>query len=109
MEDKSISLQDELVKIFAKAVKDVFDREKNDSKYMNQTFLGVRYRAYKGIKAIVKKAFKDMYKLLALSIASHRTKEHGEDKTWTIKTLSRSMSAEAVSVGTRSYWNPWKK
>ena len=98
-----------IVSIFEKELTAVFKREAEDKSYMNQSILGCRWRAFWGIFVAINKSFPEMVKTLALSIAIHRTKEHGDDKTRTIKSLSRSLGDEKTEkikgAETRAYWS----
>lgn len=110
-ETNGLSLCLFLVDIFKKHAEAVFKKEyeldgKDGKKnYMPQTIFGCRVRAFIGILEIMRLAFPEMYKVLALSIACHRQKTHGEDKSKTITKISRSLSAQTVEkVTTSSFW-----
>ena len=102
-----MNLVDQLVNIFKGALTAVFEREATDSKYMNQSVLGCRWRAFWGIMEACRKSIKPMTKVLALSIAKHREKKHGEDKSRTISSLTRSMTDEQIKASTSesSFWD----
>ena len=105
MENKDhMILCEEIIKIFAAAMRKIFSRENSEDKYMKQTFLGCRFRAFVAIAAAVKESFKPMYKILALAIAKHRTEKHGDSKEKTIATLSRSMTTSEIKAATNSGW-----
>jgi len=97
-----------IVAIFERELTVVFKREAEDKTYMNQSVLGCRWRAFWGILVAINKSFPEMVKTLALSIALHRTKHHGDNKTKTIRTLSRSLGDEktekATGASTMSFW-----
>ena len=96
-----MNLIDTLVEEFKRSLTQVFNKELVDKNYMKQTVLGCRWRAFWGITVAVYKS--DMVKILALAIAEHRQKEHGENKTRTINTLSRSVSSS--SSRSTNFWN----
>ena len=101
-----MNLIDELVLAFKTALTEVFTLEADKTKnYMNQSILGCRWRAFWGIFVAVKKS--NIINILALSIAKHRQEKHGENKTRTIKNISRSMTDEQIKASTSksSFWN----
>ncbi len=91
--------------VFSKSLKDVFQRELDDPKFMNPTFLGTRFRAFKMMFYAVSKSFKPMYRMLALAIAKHRHDKHMENKTRTMKKLSRKMTHDQIEKATSRGWN----
>lgn len=99
-----MNLIDELVLAFKTALTEVFTLEADKTKnYMNQTILGCRWRAFWGIFVAVKKS--NIINILALSIAKHRQENHNEDKTRTIKSISRSLTNEQIKASTaKSGW-----
>lgn len=103
-----MTLIEAIVEEFKEALTEVFKREAEDEKYMKQTILGCRWRAFWGIFVACKKSIIPMTKILALSIAKHREEEpHNEDKSKTISSLTRSMTDEQIekSGGKVSWWN----
>ena len=102
-----MNLIDQLVNIFKGALTTVFEQEATDSKYMNQSILGCRWRAFWGIMEACRKSIIPITKVLALSIAKHREEEHGEDKSRTISSLTRSMTDEQIkaSEAKAGYWS----
>jgi len=96
------------LKVFERELTAVFKREATDPKYMNQTILGCRWRAFWGIVVAYHKALPEMVQTLALSIALHRTEKHGDNKTRTIKSLSRSLGDEKtaeIAQAKTDWWN----
>ena len=91
-----MNLIDQLTEVFRKALTAVFKREAEDKKYMNQSILGCRWRAFWGILVAIHKSFSSMVKILALAIAKHRVMKHGDNKSRTITSLTRSMSDEQI-------------
>lgn len=102
-----MNLIDSIVEIFRESLTTVFKREANEEKYMRQTILGTRWRAFWGIFVAVVNAFKPMVRALAYAIAKHRQEAHNEDKTRTLKSISRSMSNEELekAAETQAYWS----
>jgi len=96
-----MNLIDELVLAFKTALTEVFELEADKTKnYMNQSILGCRWRAFWGIFVAVKKS--NIINILALSIAEHRQREHNENKTRTIKSISRSLTSEQIKASKAS-------
>lgn len=101
-----MTLKESIVAEFMKGLTEVFEKEKNSKYYMNQTILGCRWRAFWGVVVACISAIPDMTKILAMSIAKHRESDHGEDKSRTIRSLTRSMSDEQIKASTSSsFWN----
>lgn len=84
----------------------VFTREDQDPRYMNQTVLGCRWRAFWGILVIFKNSLKRCVNILAYAIAKHRVEKHGEDKkVKTMITLQSQMSGEDLEKASSRGWN----
>jgi hypothetical protein len=102
-----MNLIDQIVAVFKEALTAVFKREAEEKNYMKQSIFGCRWRAFWGITVAFIKSIKAMRNILAMAIAKHRTLKHGDDKTRTIRSLTRSMSDEQIkaSEGTNSWWD----
>ena len=104
-EENGLSLAREIAEIFYNVFNKIVIREQADKKYMNQTILGVRFRAFIAVLEAFRLSFLEIYRFLALCIANHRQVNHGENKAKTIEKLSRSMTSEMVTKATKAYWN----
>lgn len=91
-----------LVKSFRKGIKEVLFREEKEAGYLSHDqFDTCTSRA----KAILTEAIKRPLNILALAIAEHREKFHGENHYKEKNDLSRQMTTKEVSISTRGWWN----
>ena len=91
-----------LVNSFRKGIKAVLFREEKEAGYLSHDqFDTCLSRA----KAIIMEAVKNPLKILALAIAFHREKFHGEDHSKEINDLSRQMTDKEVKLSTQSWWH----
>lgn len=107
-----MTLIQKIAAVFERELTKVFEREqKEDGKngrpnYMKQSILGCRWRAFWGIFVAVIKSFPEMVNILGLSIAVHREEKHNENKTRTIRSLSRKTGLNRSSVkNAGGFWN----
>lgn len=97
---------DNIISVIKEEAVKVFTREEKDPKYMRQSFLGCRWRAFKGILVIFKKSLKRCVNILAYAIAKHRVEKHGEDKkVKTMITLQSKMSGDDFEKASTRGWN----
>ena len=90
-----------LVKSFRKGLKEVLFREEKEAGYLSQDqFSTCMLRA----KAIIMEAIDKPLHVLALAIALHREKFHGETCYKEKQEISRQMSAKEVKLSTRGWW-----
>ena len=104
-----MTLIDSLLQILREEIEAVFLKEKENKNYMKQTILGCRWRAFWGVLVMLKNAFPRMQKVLAYAIAKHRVEKHNDNKTGTMRSLSRAMSEDdkELSINASSWWeNP---
>jgi len=81
---------------FEKSLTAVFEREQQEPKYLKQTVLGCRWRAFKGLTIAFLKCLPTMVNLGAYAIAKHRQEEHGEDKTTTIRSIAKKLTGDKI-------------
>ena len=95
-----MKLSKKLAEIFEEEFEKVFEKEKTDKDFLKQEdFSNCRERAQAGIEI----AMENVISTLALTIALHREKEHGDN---TIEEQASLLSAGAdPEVSTRSWWN----
>lgn len=105
MEEKDHMLLCEgIINIFGDALRSIFKREACDKKYMRQTILGSRFRAFVAILTAVVQSFGSMVKVLALAIAKHRFEHHNEKTIKTQESLKRSMTSSEIETATQAGW-----
>lgn len=106
MEEKDhMILCEGIINIFGDALRGIFKREAVEKKYMRQTILGSRFRAFVAILVAVLKSSKPMYRVLALAIAKHRFEHHNEKTIRTQESLKRSMTSSEIEKATTRGWN----
>lgn len=105
-QDNCLTLCQEIINIFGKALTEIFNRELEEDSYMPQTFLGSKFRASVAIWTAVFKSYRSMVNVLALAIATHRAEEHEENKDKEIASLTKVMSDEEIQTATsRGWWS----
>lgn len=89
-----------LAEIFEEEFEFIFQKEKSDNEFLNhEEFEACRDRAKKAIDLATEK----VVNTLALSIAAHREKDHGDN---TIAEQAVLLDAGAdPEIGTMSFWN----
>lgn len=103
-----MTIIDSFLQILKEEIEKVFKREAEDSKYMNQTILGCRWRAFWGVFAMLWNSFPRLFKLLWFKIAEHRYKVHHDDKITSMNKAYRSMSVEDKELSkaeTQAFWS----
>ena len=101
-----MKLYEELGQEFTDSLKSVFEREAKEPKYLRQTILGCRWRAFKGLTIAFVKALPIMVNMGGFAIARHREVEHKEDKTKTIKSIMGKLTGEQIERASTSI-SPW--
>lgn len=104
--DNCLTLCQELINVFGKALTTIFERELNEPNYMKQSILGSKHRARWAIMVAIFKSFKPMVNILALAISTHRADEHNENKEREIESIKKVMTDEEIQTATtRSFWS----
>ena len=102
-----MQLYEELGAEFTKSLESVFEREAKEPKYLKQTILGCRWRAFKGLTIAFVKALPVMVNMGGLAIAKHRQGyPHGEDRRNYIEKLSKKLTGDQIERATTSN-NGW--
>jgi hypothetical protein len=99
-----MTIVDYIAEEFKKTFHDVYNKEKDDPKYLNQNWLGSRWRAFKGIAIAVIKS--QIIFILAYAITKHRVEAHRDKKQSTLTKLSAKLGDEKVNEinKTQSGW-----
>lgn len=96
-----MKLSQELGKIFESEMAKVIQAEIDNPGFLGQEhFCNCESRAFAGVAC----AMPRVAKVLALSIAAHREKDHAENHGAEIEHLSMELSPEEVEIGTRGFW-----
>jgi hypothetical protein len=90
-----------LIRSFAKELRKVLFKEEKEAGYLSHDQFDT---CMSRSKAILLEAVKRAVNILAVGIAEHREKFHGESHTKEIKEISRQMTAKEVKISRWGWW-----
>lgn len=102
-----MGLVDVLVEVFKKNLLAVIEKEKNKKRFLRQTVLGCRFRAFCGFLITFKIALPEMVSIGSYAIAMHRMEKHDEDRLKTVAREAKKMDKKTLRVVNESKNSPW--
>ncbi len=99
--DNNMELCEQLIMVFSKDLREVFNRQAEDNNYLNRDdFECCSDRADAGIEDATKR----IRKILSLAIAKENKENHNIDTSKEIETLEKVMDKEEIAISARGSW-----
>ncbi len=99
--DNNMELCEQLIMVFSKDLREVFNRQAEDNNYLNRDdFECCSDRADAGIEDATKR----IRKILSLAIAKENKENHKIDTSEEMDNLEKEMDSEQVAVARSSGW-----